>query len=142
MPLAINFLRAASNRTGKLFTGFTTEAKDLMLGYQWPGNVRELENAMLNALLKSCDGTIDVESLYLIKSAADIQSDSESALDPVDCNVKLPRDDFKLEQFNNNIILKALEKNSGNITRTAQYLGLSRRVLQGRLKKLGSSKTK
>jgi two-component system, NtrC family, response regulator AtoC len=137
LPLAINFLRVASARTGKSFIGFTSAAKDLIFDYRWPGNVRELENVMLNALLKSCDGTIDVENLYLIGPQVEVERKDDPKFDLDNCDLKLPLDGLKLEQLNNNIILKALEKNSGNITRTAQYLGLSRRVLQGRLKKAG-----
>jgi two-component system, NtrC family, response regulator AtoC len=142
LPLAINFLRVASARTGKFFVGFTSEAKDLIFDYRWPGNVRELENVMLNALLKSCDGTIDVESLFLIKPQGDVMPKPSPSFHLDDCELNLPSDGLKLERLNNNIVLKALEKNSGNITRTAQYLGISRRVLQGRLKKLGSPNMK
>jgi len=48
----------------------------------------------------------------------------------------LPEEGLDLEAFNRKIIRKALERHGGNRTRTANYLGWSRRVLEGRLKKL------
>ena len=51
--------------------------------------------------------------------------------------IEMPPGRFDLEAFNFRIIRKALEMNDNNKTRTADYLGMSRRVLQGRLKKMG-----
>ena len=48
----------------------------------------------------------------------------------------LPEGGLDLEAFNRKIIRLALEKHKGNRTKTAFYLGMSRRVLEGRLQKL------
>lgn len=49
----------------------------------------------------------------------------------------LSADGLNLEDLNRQVIMLALEKNQRNQTRTAQYLGISRRALQGRLKRMG-----
>jgi DNA-binding NtrC family response regulator len=48
-----------------------------------------------------------------------------------------PNEMLDLESLNRQIIEKALAKHQNNQTRTAQYLRISRRTLQGRLKKWG-----
>jgi DNA-binding NtrC family response regulator len=53
-----------------------------------------------------------------------------------DTDFALPAEGLDLEALNRRIVSLALEKHGGNQTRTAQYLGISRRVLEGRLQKL------
>lgn len=48
----------------------------------------------------------------------------------------LPEEGLDIEAFNRKIVRMALERHGGNRTRTANYLGMSWRVLEGRLKKL------
>ncbi|MGC7846286.1 helix-turn-helix domain-containing protein [Desulforudis sp. 1088] len=48
----------------------------------------------------------------------------------------LPPDGLPLKEYNDRIILKALEMHKGNKTKTAKYLGISRRSLECRLKHL------
>jgi transcriptional regulator with PAS, ATPase and Fis domain len=52
-----------------------------------------------------------------------------------DGDFELPDGGLDLEGLISRIITKALEKHQGNQTKTALYLGISRRVLQGRTKK-------
>ena len=135
-PLALHFVNLASARKGKKIGGFTPAAEKFLVSFPWPGNVRELKNAMERlVLLGPCD-YVDVCDLAFIKDTA-----FETVATP-DLKFILGHDDFDLpvdgldlEDINRQILNLALKKNQGNQTRTAQYLGVSRRVLQGRLKK-------
>jgi len=50
---------------------------------------------------------------------------------------ELPESGFDIDAFTSQIIREAFKKNGNNKTQTAKYLGISRRVLEGRLKKMG-----
>ena len=83
---------------------------------------------------------VRAEDLSFVKDSThplDAGSDARPVLGEDD--FILPEGKLEIEALNRRIIRKALEKNHGNKTRTAQYLGISRRVLQGRIKKMGLS---
>ena len=89
------------------------------------------------ALLRS-GNQVDAEDLSFIQELIppnDIELNVHAVLGRD--NFDLPEDKLDIDDLNREIIKMALEKNNGNQTRTAQYLGISRRVLQGRLKKMG-----
>ncbi len=137
LPLALRFIKRAYTRKGKRFSCFTSRVEAFLISLPWPGNVRQLKNAMDRlALLRSTD-QIDVDNLSFIEDftpASDFTREFEPILDN---NFALPAENLDIEALNRRIIQKALQKNRGNKTRTAQYLNISRRVLQGRLKKMG-----
>lgn len=138
--LATHFIRRACSRQGRRFECFTPEAEKLLKTADWPGNVRQLKNAMARLALLSPTGCFDVRDLAFLQSnppPPDVDVDDEALF--LSDAFRLPQDHFDIEGFTNRIILKALDMHYGNQTRTAAYLGLSRRVLQGRLKRLKNS---
>jgi len=139
LPLAIGFLKRVSKRIAKPFEGFTSAAQNLLIEHSWPGNVRELENVVLVGLLKSEGAKIGAEDIAVAKSEEEGKREPSSRTPREGESFELPTHGLKLEELNKSIIENALQKNHGNVTKTAQYLGLSRRVLQGRLRKIGPS---
>jgi len=79
----------------------------------------------------------DLEDLAFIRDDATVP-EKPAAVAPIlaDVDFILPEAGLDIEAFNRKIIRMALEKHGGNRTKTANYLGISRRVLEGRLKKL------
>jgi transcriptional regulator with PAS, ATPase and Fis domain len=136
LPLALGFAQRASKRRGQPFGGFTAAAERFLLSFPWPGNVRQLRNAMERLVLMGVVDRADAQDLAFIgdgPGGAERQPAGRSVLTegPFD----LPTERLDLEGLNQRIIGLALSKHGGNLTRTAAYLGLSRRVLEGRLKK-------
>lgn len=143
MPLAHVFLDRFSSEKGKLFNTISPEAEKLLLAYDWPGNVRELRNVMERAVLMNDGPTLQRDHLQLgwIKSQEGPQitsTPSSPAVLNLNSQFLLPDDFFPLESFIERIISQALEVNGGNITRTAKYLGMSRRTLDYRLNRTGT----
>jgi len=138
LPLAQGFIHRAYARKGKKFGQFTPAAEDLLLSFPWPGNVRQLKNAMAHMALTGPLDAVDLADLSFI-NRPNFPNDSTTGTNPVlgHGDFELPEEKLDLEDLNRQIIKKALQNNQGNQTRTAQYLGISRRVLQGRLKKMG-----
>ena len=100
---------------------FTDGALDALMNYSWPGNIRELENQLQRLLVIVDDDRIDVGDLpatmrYNINTA---QSSSRS-----------------LSEVEAEHILNVLEGVEGNKTRAADILGIDRKTLREKLKKL------
>jgi len=137
LPLALRFAERASRRRGQRFGGFTPEAERLLASLPWPGNVRQLKNAIERLVLMHPGETVDAEALAFAREGADPGGTASAAgVLSAEAAFELPGDRLDLEGLNRRIIAKALDKHGGNRTRTAAYLGISRRVLEGRIKKL------
>jgi len=118
--LTRHFLRnAASDNRG---VQITHEAMELLENYYWPGNVRELKQCIESTIVLADSNIIRPEDLPLkVKSP-----ESNQALSPI------PLSGTKKE-MEKELILKTLEEEGGNRTRTAKRLGVSLRTLQTRL---------
>jgi len=104
------------------------KALELMTRYPWPGNVRELENAIQRAVVLS-----DGDTLYPSNLPLDIQTHQKEDL----LNV-LPEDASlteRVENYEKELILKALEKAGRVQTQAAKMLGINRTALIYKLKK-------
>ena len=136
-PLAFRFAQRASRRRGQKFGGFTPAAEKFLLSFPWPGNVRQLKNAMERLVLMQVSDCADVDDLAFIRDGVAVREKQASGTPVLGTgDFDLPEEGLDIEAFNQKIIRKVLERHRGNRTRTANYLGMSRRVLEGRLKKL------
>lgn len=86
--------------------------------YPWKGNIREMENKIERALILAENNTISVQDLDIL-DFEDVQEN----------------DDNPLSEMEKNAIEKALFKHHGNISKTAEELGLSRAALYRRIEK-------
>ena len=118
LPLAEYFRKEHSGRIRVKNEGFTEEAKACMLGYDWPGNVRELNAKIKRAVIVADNALLDVCDL---------------GLDNVDCS---DNPDIRIIQEKERI-RNLLDKNHGNVSKTAAELGCSRTALYKKMKKLG-----
>jgi DNA-binding NtrC family response regulator len=99
------------------------------LDYKWPGNVRELENSVERMVLLAKGQEITADDLPDFLRPQILQVEAPP--------IALPESGVNLEAMEREIILQALKKCNGNQTRTARYLGMSRRTLAYRLEKHG-----
>jgi len=89
-----------------------------LMEYDWPGNVRELQNTIERASIIS-HGVIQLTDL-----PPNISANTPSA-----ANFELPEEGFQLDRFEQELVRQALQKASGNKTRAAEMLGITRRRL-------------
>ena len=106
------------------------EALKILVNYDWPGNVRELESVIERSLLLS-DGDIVLPGDLPAGVRAGIGPAGRGSL-----GLDIPESGIDLEGVERALIRQALEKTSGNVSRAARLLGLSRRTLQYRLEKI------
>jgi len=135
IPLALTFLTQFSRDKKKGFQGISPEASKIMLAYYWPGNVRELKNLVERIVLMWDDKEIKPLHLTQLGPADHVaRSGLEQVHSALDCrDMVLPPEGLQLEGFVDEIIRRALNMHDGNITKTAKYLGMSRRSLSYRL---------
>ncbi len=122
MPIAEHFLKKFAAAMGRRVTGFSPEARELLMQYDWPGNVRELANAVERALVVCHEGEIKPEFLPIRPQG------SASEPEP---------DDLSLQAVERRHILKVLELEDFNITHAAKRLGIDRVTLYNKMRKYG-----
>ncbi len=127
IPLLINYFLKKFNPAGD--AAATPEAFGILKGYGWPGNVRELENVMERASVLRRGKEITAAEL------PDKLKKEKMSIENIILN--LPEEGVSLEELEKNLIVKALEKNMGNQTRAADYLGITRPTLIYRMEKYG-----
>lgn len=120
--LAEHFLQRYARKYKKEMRGLTREAKNKLLKYSWPGNVRELQHTMERAVILG-DGSLLRPESFLFQSSVPRSRKEEEVLN--------------LEQLERQAVEKALRLSEGNMTRAAEYLGITRFALYRKLEKLG-----
>ena len=123
-----------AERKGKSFVHISRDVLDEFLNYEWPGNIRELQNILERATLLHDGHTLLPEHIGSLSNAESAMPEGSGLLsaDPL----RLPDDGLNLQELEDRIITLALKKNKGNVSKTADYLGLSRGALRNRLKHL------
>ncbi len=127
VPLLVeHFLRKYAGGRPRSLSG---EALQMLVGYDWPGNVRELESVIERVMLLA-----EGEQIVASDLPAPVRNRVRLSGGAVD--VELPESGVDLRALERSLIARALERTSGNVSRAAKLLGLSRRTLQYRIAKL------
>ncbi|HLN95885.1 MAG TPA: sigma 54-interacting transcriptional regulator, partial [Flavobacterium sp.] len=100
---------------------FAPENLEWLERYPWPGNIREMENKIERAVILSDGSPISVRDLDILDFVPVEEEETETGLSGLERNA----------------IERALAKHGGNVSRTAEELGLSRGALYRRLEKYG-----
>ena len=108
---------------------------DLLYSYNWPGNVRELRNLIERVTILSIhEDRKDTNKLLteILKENPKHLSNKDTLSDTLAYPLKEAR-----EQFETNYLINQLRKNNGNISQTADFIGMERSALHRKLKSLG-----
>jgi two-component system nitrogen regulation response regulator NtrX len=119
-------------------TGFSpknidTNAMSALQGHEWPGNVRQLRNVVERLLIMSADNetiTIDMLPSEIISDASVVRPSINNDI------MSLPLRDAR-EKFEREYLKVQVSRFNGNISRTAEYVGMERSALHRKLKNLG-----
>jgi DNA-binding NtrC family response regulator len=140
------FIRKFNEKLNKDIETVDTACLQRLLTYPWPGNIRQLENVLERSVLMAETNILRIQDLppeVAEWTGADTrdasgQNDASRLIEAYESGE--PFKDIVKRQtqaVEREIIEQALEQNSGNITKTAERLGLSRKGLQLKLKELG-----
>ncbi|WZL71712.1 sigma-54-dependent Fis family transcriptional regulator [Clostridiaceae bacterium 35-E11] len=123
IPLLVDcFMKRISKRLNKKSVEIPQKYMNQLMNYEWPGNVRELENFI--------ELVINVEYLPPLEANKEIEEVTEL----IDCEI-LEESCYTLEQVEKMHIIKMLKKCGGNITLTAEKLGIGRNTLYRKMQK-------
>jgi DNA-binding NtrC family response regulator len=135
LPLAVHFAAEFSARHARHVSEFDQDARRALLAHDWPGNVRELRNAIERAVVLA-----DTDRIR----AADLPpalAGTGAALRPVEAATAglsyAEARDQALRAFEKEFIAAALERHGGNVSRTADALGMHRQSLQKVMRRCG-----
>jgi DNA-binding NtrC family response regulator len=104
--------------------------------YDWPGNVRQLSNAIVRIVVLAQGPDVTVADLP--EFLKDLRL--PRALPAVAHFTEIQTEDRTLDEVEHQAIMEAMEKFRWNQTRAANYLGVTRKVLRGRLERCGINK--
>jgi two-component system nitrogen regulation response regulator NtrX len=127
--LAEHFMALLSAEYGKRPKRFAPEAAARLQQYSWPGNVRELRNVIERLLIFAGGDTITAQDLGFL--GRDGVPEAPAPPGPV-----VPLSDAR-DQFEKDYILQTLAANQGNMSRTAEVLGVERSNLYKKLRAFG-----
>ena len=119
--LADYFLEFYSRHHKRRLKGFTQAAQRAILTHPWPGNVRELENRVQRAVIMARDTTLRPEDLELEAPRSEPARTLQGARDEAE----------------RQLLVEALTRNAGNITRAARDVDVSRPTFHDLLRKHG-----
>ncbi len=128
--LAAHFLKKFSEENAGHVKGFTADAIDYLTAYEWPGNVRQLENVVERCVVMAGDEMIRVDDLP--PEIKDEEAQFKSAVDLLPARLNLAD---TLEKIEAALIRRALVHTNFVQVKTADMLGISKSLLQYKLKK-------
>lgn len=119
LDMANFLLQQTGEKYNNANLSFDTHNIEWFEKYPWPGNIREMENKIERAVILSDGNTISVSQLDIFDYIPETETGDDSALSDLEKTA----------------IEKSLAKFSGNISKTAEELGLSRAALYRRMEK-------
>ena len=131
--LAAHFITEFNRSQGLPLRTLTDEAVALMQTMVWPGNVRQLKNLVERVLILG-DGTGPIEARELPGEEDHGEEDGRVVLSGALATLPLRE---AREAFEREYLLTQINRFGGNISRTANFVGMERSALHRKLKSLG-----
>ncbi|MGZ3691422.1 MAG: sigma-54-dependent transcriptional regulator [Pseudobdellovibrio sp.] len=131
--LVVHFSDIAAKQMASLRKTISEQGIKVMLKYNWPGNVRELKNFMERVYILTPSDFVDVHDL---RFAGLIDKKSTTPATPSEVaefsTFREARADFEKD-----FLIKKIQENGGNISKTAEAIGLERSYLHRKIKAYG-----
>ncbi len=122
--LVDHFIEKFNRKNGFNIKRITTSAINMLMIHRWPGNIRELENVIERACIMTKDNVIHSYDLPpTLQTADSTNSTTDGGMMPV------------IEQLEKQLIRDALTSTKGNVTKAAEVLQITERMLGTRIKK-------
>ena len=125
IPILVgHFLNIFAQQYGQKVKKISKATLEALINYDWPGNVRELKNTIERFVIMNPSDVIDIKEIPSFKGG---KSDYYSFK-----TLREARD-----QFEKDFILKRLQENNYNVSKTAEELEIERSNLHRKMKSLG-----
>jgi transcriptional regulator with PAS, ATPase and Fis domain len=124
IPLLLqHFLQIYCKKYNKPLKEISEQGLNKLVNYSWPGNIRELQHTIERVVIMSETDILQPGDFYFTQNES-----KELELEP---------DNYHLNEAEKLLIIKAVSKHGGNLTKAAKELGLTRASLYRRLEKYG-----
>lgn len=130
LPLVEHFVQVYNVKFKRTVQGVSHTAAAALMSHSWPGNVRELRNVVERAMVLEESDRIQSSSLYIDANGGALGRPGVPAAEEPEAPFQA-----SLAQAEKNLVMKALHKASGNQTRAAVLLGITRDTLRYKMKK-------
>jgi DNA-binding NtrC family response regulator len=127
LALANYFVNKYGEEIKKHIVGFSPQAAKYLTRHNWPGNIRELQNTIERAVLMAESNVIGVEDLSISSGSSETQPGDS-------VKIRIPPGGIKLDDLERDTILEALKMSNWVQKDAAELLGVSRRVLNYKVK--------
>jgi two-component system NtrC family response regulator len=131
-PLVAHFMEKVTAENNMSQKTFSAEALNYLVGYEWPGNIRQLENVVESCMVLVPGAVIEVDNLP--PEIRDEEAQFKSAVDLLPVQLDLAD---TLEKIEAALIRRALVRSELVQVKAAECLGISKSLLQYKLKKYG-----
>ena len=123
LVLGRSILASVCGRIGRAMPDLTPDAEEVLRRYPWPGNIRELANVLERSMILIKGDTLDAAGLGL--------ETAMPAPPPEDGQL------LTMREMERQHVERVLARTGGNVTEAAEILGIARRTLYDRMKRLG-----
>jgi len=135
-PLAQHFIVRSAENAGMQPRELSADTLAALQAYDWPGNVRQLRNLMDWLLIMAPGGPADPIRADMLPPEIGANAPALLNIDPTADIMGLPLRDAR-DLFETQYLHAQLLRFGGNISRTAQFVGMERSALHRKLKQLG-----
>lgn len=135
VPILDYYLSKSEQFFGLQPRKFSPEAIAVLQSYDWPGNIRQIKNAVESSLINALDDKDNQISLSCLPK--EITASTKEKLDSLNIAkfISLPIKEAK-GYFESDYLIAQINRFSGNISQTANFIGMERSALHRKLKTL------
>ena len=130
-PLTERFLADFAAKEGQPVKTLSENALGVLMAHDWPGNVRELKNIIERLIILTPSNVIEASDIPPLG----LKQDATDAVPPPPIVSADSLKDARMD-FERQFILKKLDEFDGNISKTAEAIGMERSHLHKKLKNL------
>jgi two-component system, NtrC family, nitrogen regulation response regulator NtrX len=134
--LAASFLCRAAETSGLPARALASDAIAALQAHDWPGNVRQLRNVMDWLMIMRSNETTDLFRAEHLPTELSVHAPRALAIDPSADVMAMPLREAR-DVFETQYLQAQLLRFGGNISRTANFVGMERSALHRKLKQLG-----
>jgi two-component system nitrogen regulation response regulator NtrX len=135
IPIVNYYLGRSEQLFGLQPKKFSHNASVILQSYDWPGNILQVKNVVESSLINAIDSETDVIDDTFLPNELTASTTDKMELLNISNIISLPLKEAK-EMFESDYLRMQVERFSGNISQTANFIGMERSALHRKLKLL------
>lgn len=132
LPLIVHFGDIVAKQTASFRKTISEQGLKAMLKYSWPGNVRELKNFIERVYILTPSDYVDVHDLRFAGLV-----DKKESSGGTEAHLEMSTFREARAEFEKEYLVRKIQENGGNISKTAETIGLERSYLHRKIKAYG-----